>query len=155
MSLPVNTIYGLYAITNCDYEKVHSISLNKEKLEEIMNTQITNEIKKKVKFEIKPIRIYLLVALLDNPFGLPISYNLVLANSINVETFKNKIFAFNKCTTYNCTQCLVAIAHNEDSTSDEYQEYLKFIKNKKIFYNNISENSINFDIYYDEGISNV
>lgn len=155
MSQLVNTIYGLYTVPDGDYATVHSISVNKEKLEEIAENQIPNEIKKIVKFEIKPIRVYSFVTLLNNPFGLPKSYNLMLANSIDLDTFKNKIFAFNKITSFDCEQCLVAIAYNADSSSDEYQEHLKFVKNLKLFDNNISENPINFDVFYDEGIMNV
>lgn len=163
MSQLVKTIYGLYAVPEGDYETIHSISLNQEKLQEIINTKIPDEIKEIVKFQIKPIKIYLLIKLLNNPetnkffkiFGTSKNLILMLANSIKVDTFKNKIFAFNRIITNDCTQCLVAIVNDTDSSSEEYQEHLKYVKSQKLFENNISDNPIDFDVYYDESIMNV
>lgn len=163
MSEIVNTIYGLYANSGNDYTTVHSISLSEEKLKEIIDTEIPNEIKEIVKFEIKPIKVYLLTKLIEkknekikfSDFDPSKNLILTLVNSIKINNFKNKIFAFNKITTENCIQCLVAIAHDFDASSYEYQEHLKFVKRQKLFDNNISFSPIKFDIYYDEGILNV
>lgn len=166
MSQLVRTIYALYAIPEDDYASVHAISLNKENLEEIIETKIPNEIKEIIKFEIQPIDFYLLVKLKENignqntvssilkPFGNEKNLCLMKQHSIRPDAYKNKIFAFNKITTNGITQCLVAVAHDSDAYSDEYREHLEYIKSQKIFQNEISDNPININVYYNEGILN-
>ena len=163
MSDIVKTIYALYAISDDDCAKIHAISLNQESLQEILVSQVSTQFKEMVKFEIKPISVYLLVKLLKpdettkkmlNPFGTSHNLTLMLANSIKVDKFKNKIFAFNKITTKDCIQCLVLVAHDDDSFSDKYKEHLEYVKSQKMFKENMSELPIDLDVYYDEGILN-
>lgn len=166
MSEFIKTIYALYAIPDDDYATVHAISLNQENLQEILDWEVPSEFKEVVKFEIKPIDIYLLikfketidnqnlVSALFSPFGNEKNLSLMKQRSIRLDAFKNKIFAFNKITTNDITQCIVAVAHDSDGSSDEYKKHLEYIKTQKIFNNSISNNSIEFDIFYDEGILN-
>jgi hypothetical protein len=166
MSELIKTIYALYAIPEDDYATVHAISLNQESLQEILDTKVSNKYKEMVKFEIKPIDFYLLIKfkeiignqnlaqLVFRPFGNEKNLSLMKQSAINLDSFKNKIFAFNKITTNDITQCLVVVAHDSDGSSDEYKEHLKYIKSQKIFENEISENPIAVNIYYDEGILN-
>jgi len=162
----VTTIYALYAIPEDDYATVHAISLNQESLQEILYDLVPNEFKEMVKFEIKPIDFYLLINFKEivesknlasaflTPFGNEKKLSLMKQSGIRLEAYKNKIFAFNKITTNDIKECIVAVAHNADSCSDEYKEHLKYIKSQKIFKNEISNNPIHLNVFYDEGIIN-
>lgn len=166
MSDLIKIIYALYAIPQDDYATVHAISLNQESLQEILDTKVSNKYKEMVKFEIKPIDFYLLFKFKEiigkqetthallRPFGNEKNLSLMKQSAIKLDAFNNKIFAFNKITTNDITQCLVVVAHDSDSSSDEYKEHLKYIKSKKIFENEISDNPIAVNTYYDEGILN-
>jgi hypothetical protein len=161
-----NIIYALYAIPDDDFATVQAVSTNKEILQEIFDSQVPEEDTEIVNFEIAPIDIYLLAKIKEikgnqekanaffKMFGTEKNLSLMKVQTINLETFKNKIFAFNKITTNDVKQCLVAVAHDADSDSNEYKEHLEFVKTQKLFKNDISFKAIDFDVYYDEGIIN-
>ena len=160
-----NDVYALYAIPEDDYATVQAISLNKESLQNILETQVPEEYKQMVKFEIKPIQVFALTKFIDPSdkvqktfgcFGTNKDLSLMPITMVKFITFTNKMFAFNKeLKNGDYTQSILLIAHDSAHDSDEYKEHLKYIREESIFKNEVSDKPINFDIYYDEGIMNV
>jgi hypothetical protein len=157
-------VYALYAIPEDDYSTILAISLNKESLQDILENQVTEEDKKILKFEIKSFPIFLITKLI-NPnekvqkmfgcFGTNKDLSMMPITSVKFITFTNKMFGFNKkLSNGDYIESVLLIAHDSAHDSDEYKEHLKYIREDAIFKNNVSENPINFDIYYDEGMMN-
>jgi hypothetical protein len=152
-----------------DYETVHAISFNKENLENILDTRVPKEYKEMAKYVIKPINVVSLIKLLKNEYTSEVTgkkfrlnafgtnNDLLLMHTFKakVNEFKNKMFAFNeKLKNGEYLQSIIIIAHDADYDSIIYKEHLEYVKKQKIFKNNISDNPIEFDVYYDEGIIN-
>lgn len=159
-----NNVYAIYGIPEDDCETIHAISLNKESLQDILETQVPEEFKQMIKFEIKPIEVFMLTKFIDpdekaqkifNCFGTNKNLSLMPINGFTPGTFNNKMFGFNKELKKGYyIQSILLITHNSAHDSDIYKEHLKNIREESIFKNNISDKPINFDIYYDEGIMN-
>jgi hypothetical protein len=160
-----NSLFALYAIPDSDCETVHAISFNRQSLQDILENKVPEEYKEIVTFKIKPIQVFLLTRLIKpndemqnifNCFGTNKDLSIMPTTMINLKTFTNKIFGFNKLVTNdNYLQSLLLIPHDSKYDSDEYKEHLKYIREQHIFKNNISENPLNLDVFYDESILNV
>ena len=171
-----NTIYGLYSIHNIDSKTtdsiIHAISIDKIILEKMIPD--SKDYPSCVKFEIKPIvyiNLYKSVEKIkESEFVIELhdgylNYINNLNNSLDKQIILNGkmyCFASNK---YNLTHYILAghedqiiinflncITRESDDT-EEIQE-IQEIKKLKIFKNNISENSIKFNTYYEDGLMN-
>lgn len=157
-------LYALYAIPEDDCSSIHGISLNKEKLQEILETQVSEEYKHIVTFEITAIPTFILTKLINptatitkvlNLFGTNNDLSLMKTEMFNLQTYKNKIFGFNKkLLNGNYIESLIIIAHDSEYGSDAYTQHLNYINEQYMFKNKISTNPIDLDIYYDEDILN-
>jgi|688.fasta_scaffold725190_1 hypothetical protein len=134
-------IYSLvYIDKRCvDDQYIKAISYNKSSLQ-FMIDNFDSNILERGDFVIKEnIPVYSLFKLRTNKHDETMIY------LYSVKKFKdNKLYGFNKITTTGVKQVLLEV----DTFSYSY------LKNKPFFKNDLSENSIIFDKYYDKGILN-
>jgi hypothetical protein len=156
-------IFALYAEPEGDCGTIHAISLNKDTLNDILNNQVPEEYKQMVKFVIKPIQVYLLIKFIEiekankifKCFGTNKDLTLMPSSQVNINTFKNKMFGFNKkINNGDYIQSILIISNDNNYESEEYKKHLEYVKEQDMFKNEISENQIMFDTYYDESIMN-
>jgi hypothetical protein len=149
-----NTIYGLYSIDTENNESIiHAISTNKIILEKMIPTEYPTY----VKFEIKNVVCINLhkteekIEKTHFTIELKNGYLNYIDNSIIGKMY---CFASNK---YNLTHNILA-EHNDQIIINFSHltniEEIDEIKKIRIFQNNISENPIEFDTYYEDGLMN-
>jgi hypothetical protein len=163
--IETNLIYGLYAIPEGDLPTIHAISLSKEVLQDILIDQVPDEFKQIVKWDIHPIQTFIVCRLLNLTshnndstieFVEKIGTNLMLMplNKVKLDSFENKIFGFNKVLKNSNFYQTINYSYGVSIWSEEYTKHLEYINSEDTFNNNVSENPIQFDQYYDEGIMN-
>ncbi len=142
----VKTLYGLYACgEEGNPETVHAISTNTEKLQEISDN-IDEELKSMAKWTIKEISIFRVVGKVvkkNNDFG----YAIICLNPRNdydIELLKNNLFAVNRY-----EKQVLFFREEPNLTSNDLQNTYK-----RFFCHGISDNIIEFNTFYDEGIMN-
>jgi hypothetical protein len=137
----IKTLYGLYACGEVDEpETVHAISIDTEKLQEICDN-IDEELKTMAKWTIKEISIFTVVK--KDIFG----YAILCSNctpGYDQELLKNNLFAVNRL-----NKQVLFFREEPNLTSIDYQNTYK-----KFFKDGMSDNIIEFNTFYDEGIMN-
>jgi hypothetical protein len=133
----MSNIYSLVSIDKeCpECQHVHSISYSREILEDMTKNIHPNELTL-ADFIIKENMSVYFLTKLNNKFFL----TKTLSKKIN----KDKLYAFNKITTYNVENCILDISGFK----------IEELKDLNTFKDIISNNIIQFDTYYEEGIMN-
>jgi len=134
----MNKIYILVSIDKscqcCQY--VNAISYSKELLEDMIKNIHPDDLKLADFIVKENMPIYFLVSLNDK---------ILLATSYGEVTFnKDNLYAFNKITTNKVENVLLDISGFN----------IEELRNSPIFKDDLSENIIQFDVYYEEGIMN-
>lgn len=154
-------IKGLYAVWNLSPGTPYlvAVSLNEDVLQNILK-----KLNEEVEFEdgyysIREVTLFIVTTIKDNDKIL-----ISRALSYSEDFIKDKIFAMNKNNNVvslvgtpdtTLDQVLIKITHDSDECSDEYKDYVNKLRNNKLFEeDNFSENPIQFDKYYEEGVVN-
>ena len=132
-------IKGIFIISDDDEMYLLEISYDEQKLKNRVLLLDDN------RYVIKDVILFIFSTYEDD------KYLLSRAISYKEDFVKNKIFAMN----YQNGQVLLNITSDYNGESEEYKNFVKNIKQYKIFENcNISQNRIDFDKYYDESVMN-
>ncbi len=165
-------IYGLFSNDKEDvdneYPILHAISVNKETIENMLKTCVDPSYFEYANFEIRTIKMHLVTTLairFDSEFTKKKhrmfygeSNNIMIGKTLfsHKEIMSGKLYCCNLPTeTGGYEQAVLNFVHNSESESIDYKEYIENIRKEKMFSGGLSENSIEFDTYYDEGLMNV
>jgi hypothetical protein len=165
-------IYGLFSNDKEDVDNecpiLHAISINKETIKNILQTCVDPSYFEYANFEIKIVKMHLVSTLLirfdseltkkKHSIFYGESNNIFIGKSLtcNEDIMTGKLYCCNLRTiTGGYEQAILNFVHNSKSDSVDYKEYIENIRKEKMFSGGLSENSIEFDTYYDEGLMNV
>lgn len=153
-------LLGLY-LSNPEnpYEKIlHGISYDKNILKNMIKL-IDKEYLNKSKIEFLPVKFYSISRVLESQnfpmklYGKNKDLMFIELTSYNKESVENKIFGFTRVYNNKIEEAIISISHDSHYNSSEYKNHLVYIKNTSNF-KSLSENPIQFDTFYDEGIMN-
>jgi len=132
------TIYSLVSIDKecSEYEYIYAVSYSKEILQNMIKN-IQTDLLNIADFIIRPNTPIFKLSSLNENLTLNRHYKNVSFNLYN-------LYAFNKTTTYGVENVLLDITGFN----------IKYLRELNIFKNELSQNTIKFDIFYEEGIMN-
>jgi len=160
-------IYGLFSYDKEDDSCpiLHAISINEETIKNILDKYVNPEFFKYADFKLHKIKMFSVAKLIftsPNELFKKIqlageSKNIMIMKSTMAkkEALDGKIYGFNMPQKYGgYQQVIMGFWHGSDKDSSEFKEFINNIKKEKIFDDGLSENPIEFDVYYDDGIMN-
>lgn len=160
-------IYGLFSYNKEDHSCpiLHAISINEETIKNILDKYVNPEFFKYADFKIQKIKMFSVATLIftspndifKNMQLLGESQNIMILKSsmAKKKVLDGKIYGFNMPTkSGGYEQVIMGFWHDSDKESLKFKEYINNIKKEKIFDDGLSENPIEFDVYYDDGLMN-